>query len=110
MTAWPSPPPPLGSDLARKAQLGPLLFLGEDVTLFRRGEAALRRQRKLLQRSEFGGLLEAALDVVALLQFAEFRGDQADHHNLVALRQIAQRLETTGAVGIIFEEIAVVVG
>src|ERR1700722_1528766 len=92
--------PPLVGDVDRELQLGPLLFLGEQIALFGGGEAALRGHRKLLQRHETGGLLQPALDVVLLLELAALRGDDADHHDLVALRQIAQRLEAAGALGI----------
>ena len=107
---WSLSSPDLVGDLDREPQLGPLLFLGEDVAFLGRGKAALRRQRELIQRREFGGLLQPALDVVLFLQLAGLGGDDADHHDLVALRQIAQRLEAAGAVGIIFQEIAVVIG
>ena len=46
------------------AQLGPLLVLGQHVALLGRGEAALRRQAKLIERDVFGRLVDAALDVV----------------------------------------------
>ena len=91
------------------AKLRPLLLLGKDVALLGRGKAALRREAELLQRSELGRLVDAALDVVLLLQRAALGGDEAEHHDLVALRQEAQRLEAAGAVGVVFEEIAVVV-
>ena len=37
------------------------------------------------------------------------RGDEPEHHPLVAPGQEAQRLEAAGAVGVVFEEIAVIV-
>src|SRR3954470_8983865 len=83
-------PPDLVGDFDREAELGPLLFLGQDVAFLGRGKAALRRHRELVKRREFGGLFETALDVVLLLELAEFRGNDADHDHLVALRQIAQ--------------------
>ncbi len=55
------------------------------------------------------GLLDALLDVGARLQPARLRRDEAEHDDLVALRQEAQRLETAGAVGVVFEEVAVVI-
>src|SRR5271169_5798609 len=96
-------PPHLVGDLDRESQLRPLLFLGEDVALLRRGKAALRRDRELLQWSELRGLLQPPFDVVLLLELAEFRGDDADHHDLVAPRQVTQRLEAAGAVRIVFQ-------
>jgi len=41
-------------DIDREPQLRPLLFLGEDVTPLRSSEAALRRNRELIQGHEFG--------------------------------------------------------
>src|SRR6266481_6661611 len=91
-------PPHLIGDIDGKLQLRPLLLFGEDVAFFGRSEAALRRYRKLLQGYEFGGLLQPPLDVVFVLELAEFGGDDADHHDLVAVRKEAQRLEAAGAV------------
>jgi hypothetical protein len=48
--------------------------------------------------ARIGGLFQPALDVVLLFKLAEFRGDDADQHDLVAFRQIAQRLDAAGAV------------
>ena len=45
-----------------------------------------------------------------LFQRAGFRGDQAEHDLLLALGHEAQRLEAAGPLGVVFEEIAVVVG
>jgi hypothetical protein len=53
-------PPHLVRDIDRELQLGPLLFLGEDVALLGRGKAALRRHRELLQRREFAASSAAA--------------------------------------------------
>src|SRR3954464_3691895 len=50
--------PHLVGDLDGEAQLGPLLFLAENVAFLGRGEAALRRQRQLLQRGEFCRFLQ----------------------------------------------------
>src|SRR5882724_4113157 len=58
----------------------------------------------------FARLFQPPLDVIFLFEFTEFRGDEADHHDLVALWQKPKRLEAAGALGIVFEEIAVVIG
>src|SRR4051794_25640163 len=97
-------------DLHGEAELGPLLLFGEDVALLRRGKTALRGECELLQWGELGGFLETALDRILVLEFTELRGDDADHDDLVALGQEAQRLEATGTVAVLFEEIAVVIG
>src|SRR5215212_8606184 len=82
-------PPHLVRHIYRELQLGPLLFLGQDVAFLGRGEAALRRHRELLERREFCGLHQPPLDVFLFLELTELRGDDADHDHLVALRQIA---------------------
>src|SRR5437899_2589032 len=87
----------------------PLLVFGQYVALLGRGKAALRRETILIERRELTRFLDAALDVVLLLQRAALRRDQPEHHHLVALRQEPHRLEATGTVGVVFEEIAVVV-
>ncbi len=80
------------------------------VAFFGRGEAALRRQAELIEGDVFGRLVDAALDVVLAFQLAGFRGDQAEHQLLVAFGKEAQRLETAGAIAVVFEEIAVEAG
>ena len=64
--------PHLARRLDDLAQLRPLRLLGEDVALLGRRKAALRRERELLQRSEFRRFVDAALDVVLLFQRAVF--------------------------------------
>jgi hypothetical protein len=46
-------PPHLIRDIDGELQFGPLLFLGEEVALLGRGEAALRGYRELIQRRVF---------------------------------------------------------
>src|SRR5712692_9952823 len=101
--------PHLTRELDDHPELRPLLLLGQHVALFRRGEAALRRDGELVETRELGRFLDAALDVVLLLQRAALGGDEAEHHDLVALGPKAQRLEAAGTLGVVFEEIAVVV-
>src|SRR5919108_664768 len=101
--------PHFTGDIDDHPQFCPLLLLGEDIAFLGRGEAALRGQTELLERSELARFIDAALDVVLLLQRAALGGDEAQHHDLVALRQKAQRLESAGALGVIFEKVAVVV-
>src|SRR5580704_2945438 len=101
--------PHLFGDLDHHPQLRPLLLLGEHVALFGGSKAALRRETELIEGGELGRLVDAAFDVVLLFQLAGFCRDQPEHNDLVALGQEAQRLETAGARGVVFEEIAVVV-
>src|SRR5262249_6696150 len=98
-------PPHFVGDLNDLAELCPLRFFGEDVAFLRRSETALRRQAELVERSEFGCLVDAALDLVLLFERAALRGDQAEHDAFLALRQKPERLEAAGALGVVFEEI-----
>src|SRR6187431_3203391 len=101
--------PNLVGELDDLAHLGPLLVLGEDIAFLGRGEAALRRQAELLERSELRRFLDALLDVALVLERAALGGYQAEHDLLVTLGQEAQRLEAAGALGVVFQEIAVVI-
>src|SRR5262249_7398968 len=102
-------PPHLFGQIDDLPPLCPLLVLGEDVAFFRRRKAALRAQGNLLERRELHRLVDAALDVVLLLERAGLRRDQTEHHDLVAPGQEAQRLEAARTLGVVFEEIAVIV-
>src|SRR5262249_41237697 len=99
--------PDLPGDLDDHAELRPLLLLGQDIAFLGRGEAALRRQGELVERDVLGRLVDALPDRVLAFELAALGGDEADHHDLFALRQKAQRLEPAGALGVVFEEIAV---
>src|SRR5215475_10740288 len=106
---WLVLPPHLVRQLNDHAKLRPLLVLGQNVSFFGRGEAALRRQAELIERDELRGFFDALLDIRARLEAARLRRYQAEHHDLVPLRQEPQRLKAAGAVGVVFEEVAVVV-
>ena len=67
--------------------------LGEDVALFRGSEAALRRERHLIERNELCGFVDTPLDVILCLKRADLRRDETKHDDLVAIGQKAQRLE-----------------
>ena len=55
---------------------------------------------------EFRRLFDAALDLVAAFQPPGFAGDETKYDSLV-LGHEAQRLETAGALGVVFHEVAV---
>src|ERR1041384_109054 len=93
----------------QQLELGPLLPLGQHIALLGRGKAALRRQAELIEPHELRRLLNAPLDIVARLEPSGFRGDQPEHHPPLSFGQEAQRFETARAVGVVFEEIAVVI-
>src|SRR6266700_4575179 len=52
-----SSPPNLIRYLDDPRQLGPLLVLGQDIAFLGRGEAALRREAKLIEGDELRGLV-----------------------------------------------------
>src|ERR1700722_3220243 len=91
-------PPDLARDFADQAQLRPFLILGEDIAFLGRGEAALRRQTKLLEIGEFGGLRDAALDRVLGFERAALGRHQPEHGE-AAFLQALERLQPAGAVG-----------
>src|SRR5262249_46391964 len=70
---------------------------------------ALRREAELLDGRKLAGFLNTPLHGVLLLERAALRRDEAEHHDLLALRKEAQRLEAAGTIGVVFEEIAVVI-
>src|SRR5215831_7130724 len=98
--------PDLVGDLDQAAQLRPLLVLGQAIALFGRGEAALARDAELVERGIFRRLIDAAPELVLAFKPAGLGGHDAEHHGL-ALGQLAQRLEATGALAVVFHEVAV---
>src|SRR5262249_37621511 len=98
--------PDLVRDLDDKAELRPLLLLGEVVPLGRRGEAALGREAELVEVDISRGLLDPPHDLLPRLELAVLGGDEAEHH-LLPLRDEAQRLEAAGPLVVPFHEEAV---
>src|SRR5919108_2039498 len=104
-----SSPPHFAGDVGDHPQFRPLLVLGEDIAFLGGGKAALRRETELLERSKFARFVDAAFYIVLLLERAALGGDEAEHHDLVAFRQEAQRLEAAGALGVVLKEVTVIV-
>src|SRR5262245_39675479 len=100
------PSPHLVGNLYDHPQLRPLLVLGERVAFLARGKAALRAEAELIEIDELARLLDAPLDPVLGFELSGLRRHQPQHHGL-ALAHAPQRLEGTGAVGVVFHEIAV---
>src|SRR6516225_1943043 len=75
-------PPHLPRNLHDHAQLRPLFVLGENIALLGRGEAALRREAKLIDIDEFRRLIDAAFDRVLAFQPAGLAGDEPERHRL----------------------------
>src|SRR5215467_438324 len=95
--------PHLAGGLDDELELGPLLLVRQLVA---RGDArkpTLRRQRQLLQGHVLGGLVDAPLQLVLLLEAAVLGGDQIQHNDVV-LGHEEQRGEVASAGRIIFEE------
>src|SRR6185312_7921375 len=87
-------------------QLGDLVGDGEIVAFEHAGKAALRRERKLLERTIFRRRVDAPLQIVLALELRAFAGDEAEHDGL-ALGDKAQRREIAGARAVVLEEIPV---
>src|ERR1700756_2119855 len=71
-------PPHLVGDLDDRAQLRPLLALGQNISFLGRGKAALRRQAKLIERNVFRGFVDPPLDLVATFERAGLTGDEPE--------------------------------
>src|SRR5262249_40791211 len=65
--------PNLLGQLHNHAQLGPLLLLGKQVALLGRSEAALRRERELVEVDVFCRLTDTALNPVTGYLMADLR-------------------------------------
>ena len=89
-----------------RAQLRPLLVLGQHIAFLGRGKAALAGEAELIERRELRGLVDAALEIVLAFELAGLGRHDAEH-DLLAFRQHAQRLEAAGARVVVFHEIAV---
>src|SRR5262245_6989182 len=74
--------PDLTRDLRHVSELSPLVVLGELVALLRAREAALRRKPQPLEIDVLGGLVDAALDNVLVLELWRLAGDEAENGNL----------------------------
>src|SRR5476651_2727572 len=98
--------PDFFGDFHDHLELSPLLVLGQNVAFLGGSEAALWRQTKLVEIDELGGLIDEALELVLGFKPPAFRGDEPEHHGL-ALGDEAQRLESAGAVAVVFQEITV---
>src|SRR5580704_12128391 len=99
-------PPDLARDLADHAQLRPFLILGKDIAFLGRGEAALRRETKLLEAGELGGFFDATLEDVPGFERAGLGRHQAEHGEAI-FAQAAQRLEAAGARAVVLHEVAI---
>src|SRR5215469_11123170 len=62
-----------------EAQFGFLLLDRQSVAFDGRGKAALRAEAELLQRHVFGGLVDAALQVVLALERRPLAGDETQY-------------------------------
>jgi hypothetical protein len=67
-------------------------------------ETALRAEAQVFHGHELRGGVDAALEVVLLLQLREFGADETQDDAL-ALGRVAQRLEAAGALGVVLEGI-----
>ena len=85
-------------------QLRPLLVLGDHIAFHHRSEAALRREREVLERNVLRRLFDAPGDRVGLSSSCgSFARDQAQHDGL-AFGDEAQRLEAARAFVVVLEQ------
>jgi hypothetical protein len=95
--------PDLSGSFNDQLQLGPLLFFGQEVAFHGGSEAALRAECELLKRKEAGCLVDSPKEDVLGLEFWPLGTDEAED-NYFALRNEAQRLKSTGAFIVVFEQ------
>src|SRR5215217_4932813 len=98
--------PDLPGGLDDQTEFGHLFLVAEHVALNGRGEATLGRQTQLLDGHEAASLLDAALELVLVLELAAFGGDQTEHDQL-PLGDEPQRLEPARALVVVLQEEAV---
>jgi hypothetical protein len=84
-------------------ELGALLVVAEGIALDGGGKAALAGQAQLVEGDVLGGGVDAALEVVGVFQLATLGRDQPQHDHLAG-RDEPQRLETAGALVVVFQE------
>src|SRR5581483_7113826 len=91
------------SYVGHQLQLAALVVPIEQIAGRHGGKPALRAKRQALERNEPGGFVDAAGELVRILQLWRLGGDEAEHHHLRG-RQEAQRLESARARGIVVLE------
>ena len=99
--------PHLPRRLGDQFELALLVVGAEQIADDVGGEAALRADRKLIERNELRRLVDPALEPVHRFHLRHLGADQAEHHDL-AFRHEAQRLKTAGARSVVFQQKAVV--
>ena len=63
----------------------------------------MRTDGELIERDELRRLVDAALEIVELLQFRPLGADESQYHHL-PLRHEPKGLKTTGARGVVFQQ------
>src|SRR5438874_9241371 len=84
-------------------ELGPLLVLGEYVAAGDAGKAALGGEGELVEGEDAGGFLDAAHEVLLVLELSALGGDEAEDGGL-AVGHEPQRLEIAGALAVVLQE------
>src|SRR6266852_6074962 len=95
--------PNLARRLRDEAQLGLLVGLGQQISLQRGGEPALRAQSESFEGNKLLRGADAALELVLALQSGLFRTDQAQDDGPV-VRNLNERFETTRPLIIEFQQ------
>src|SRR5215469_9429444 len=91
--------PHLAGYRGHEIELAALIINRDEVAEGARGEAALRAERQLLQRHVAGRLVDAAQQVVLVLELGHLGADQAedDRRAVRPARDEAERLEAARA-------------
>src|SRR5215469_79329 len=92
--------------LRHKLKLRPLIVFGDEVSFHRGSKAALRADCKLLQWNDFGGLVDAAEEILFTLKRGALGAYQPEDDGF-PLGNKAQRLKAAGAVVVVFKQEAI---
>src|SRR3970282_2456640 len=95
--------PALPRHLEGKRELAPLIVHGDLVAVVRARKARVRAQAQVCERHEFRRGFDAALEIVLFFERGKLRADQPQDY-LLPLGDVAQRLETAGAIRVVLEE------
>src|SRR5215475_2949935 len=99
-------PPNLICNFHNHRELRPLLVFSEHIALLGGGEAALRREAKLIDVGEFSSRFDPALDLVLGFELPALGGHEPKYRRSPR-REEPQRLEAAGARSVVLHEITV---
>ena len=95
--------PDIAGDFDDQRQLSHLLVFAEFVTPGDAGKTALWAERQPFEWNVFGGLINAAFEILFIFQFGGLAGQQSKHHSLV-VSYVAEWIEITSPGSVVLEE------